>query len=73
MKEPNDDKLRGLLRRAIPPVEDTQLKSDLWPEMLRRLDGRTTRVPWFDWALVGLLAVLFFFFPEVIPVLLYHL
>jgi hypothetical protein len=41
--------------------------------MLRRLDEHPVRVAWFDWALLALLGVSLGFFPEVIPVLLYHL
>lgn len=68
-----DDKLREMLRRAMPPAADLELKRDLWPQMLRKLDRRSVRVPWFDWTLVALLVVLFILFPEVIPGLLYHL
>ncbi len=73
MSEENNEKIRKVLRRAIPPVADRQLKRDLWPQMLRRLEERPAQVPWFDWALVALLAIWFFFSPEVILVLLYHL
>lgn len=73
MKERDDEALRALLRKAIPPVADTELKRDLWPEMLRKLEGQPVRVPWFDWALTALLAVWCLFFPEVILVLLYFL
>ena len=73
MNEPNDEKLVEFLRRAIPPVAILELKGDLWPQMLRRLDERSTRMPWFDWALVALVVLSFFFFPEAIPGLLYHL
>ena len=73
MSEANNEKIRYVLRRAIPPMADRELKRDLWPQMLRRLEERTTQVPWFDWALVALLAIWFSFSPEAIPVLLYHL
>ena len=73
MSETNDEKMREALRRAVPPVTGPESHRDLWPEMLRRLEERPVRVPWFDWALAALLAALFFFFPEAIPVLLYHL
>ncbi len=73
MNERNDEKLRELLRSAIEPVADTELKQDLWPRMLRKLDETTIRASWFDWALIALLPVWFFLFPEVIPTLLYHL
>jgi len=73
MSEENNEKIREVLRRAIPPVTDRELKRDLWPQMLRRLEQRPAQVPWFDWALVALLAIWFLFSPEAIPILLYHL
>jgi hypothetical protein len=41
--------------------------------MLKRLEARPTAVPWFDWALLAVVAVWLAFFPGAIPVLLYHL
>ncbi len=73
MSAQNDERIRASLRKSIAPAADRELKRDLWPQMLRRLDERSLRVPWFDWALVVLLAALFAIFPGVIPVLLYHL
>lgn len=73
MNERNDEKVQGILKVAIGPVADRELKSDLWPQMLRRLDERPGQVPWFDWILVALLTMCLCFFPEAIPVLLYHL
>ncbi len=73
MKEPDDEKLRTLLRSALAPVADSELKRDLWPQLLRRFDEQAFRVAWFEWGLIALLAILFFFFPEVIPVLAFHL
>ena len=69
----NDEKLRQLLKSAMAEVADTELKHDLWPRMLRKLDEQTIRVSWLDWALIALLSVLFLLFPEAIPALLYHL
>ena len=73
MSKQNDEEFREALRKAIAPVTDRELKRDLWPQMLRRLNAGSRRVPWFDWALAALLAALIFFFPEVIPALLYQL
>ena len=73
MNDRNDEKLGELLRSAVAPVADTELKHDLWPRMLRKLDEETVRASWFDWALLAFIPVWFFFFPEVIPALLYHL
>jgi hypothetical protein len=41
--------------------------------MLRRLAERPAELPWFDWALLAVLPVWFLFFPETIPIMLYHL
>jgi hypothetical protein len=73
MNEPNDEKLSQRLRSAVAPVADTELKQDLWPRMLRKLDEQTIRASWFDWVLIAVLPLWFFLFPEVIPALLYHL
>ena len=73
MSEANDEEIRTLLRKVIPPVADRGLKSDLWPQMLGRLAERPAQVPWFDWALLAVPAIWFFFSPEAIPILLYHL
>ncbi len=73
MSEKNDERMRVSLRKSIAPAADRELKRDLWPQMLRRLDERSLRVPWFDWALAALLAALILFFPKVIPALLYQL
>lgn len=72
MNNKEDEKLQKLLRHAMPPIE-RELDRDLWPQMLRRLEQRTSAVPWFDWALVALLVVALLLSPRTIPVLLYHL
>lgn len=73
MNEQNDNEIQKLLKRSIPPVADTELRRDLWPEMLKKLSEQPVRVPWFDWALAAILSALLIVFPEVIPALLYHL
>ena len=73
MNEQNDARFREILKSAIAPLEDSELKRDLWPRMLRRLDERPIRASWWDWALVAAVMVWFFVFPEVIPALLYQL
>lgn len=73
MNERDDEKLRALLKRTIPPTTDAQLERDLWPAILRRIEERSIRVPWVDWALGALLIALLLFFPEVISFLLYQL
>jgi hypothetical protein len=73
MNQQDDRELRALLKQAIPPVTDTELRRDLWPEMLKRLDRQAMRVPWFDWALAAVLGAILLLFPGAIPALLYHL
>ena len=73
INEENNKEVKELLKQAIVPVKDAELRRDLWPQMLRKLDEQPSRVPWFDWALVGLLAIWFLFFPQAVPILLYHL
>lgn len=71
--EENNKEMKELLKQAIAPVKDTELRRDLWRQMLRKLDEQPAPVPWFDWALVGLLAMWILFFPQAVPILLYHL
>ncbi len=73
MNQQDDKELRDLLKQSIAPVVDTGLRRDLWPQMLKRLDGQPVQVPWFDWALAALLSAALLLFPGVIPALLYHL
>jgi hypothetical protein len=72
---PHDDQaLRDLLKQSITPVRDAELRRDLWPQMLQRLDeAQPVRVPWFDWVLAALASAVLIFFPSVIPAVLYHL
>jgi hypothetical protein len=72
MTEDDGRKVRDALKKSFPPV-NTELRRDLWPQVLRRLEDRPARVPWYDWALVGLSAAMFLAFPRLILVLAYHL
>lgn len=70
----NDKELRTLLHREFPSLQNTELESDLWPEMLRRLDEQQpVRVPWIDWVLAAAVAATLLLFPSAIPALLYQL
>jgi hypothetical protein len=72
MTERDDRRIRDALQQSFRPV-NTQLHRDLWPAVLRKLDTRPARVPWYDWALIGLSASLLLFFPQLILVFAYHL
>ncbi len=74
--EENNKEMKNLLKQAIAPVKDTELRRDLWPQMLGKLDEQSASaigVPWFDWALAAILGAALVFFPGSIPALLYHL
>jgi len=72
MTEHDDRQIREALQQSFPPV-NTELHRDLWPAVLRRLDARPVRVPWYDWALIGLSTGVFLFFPQLFLVFAYHL
>lgn len=52
---------------------DTELKRDLWPDMMRRIDERAMRVSLIDWALIAAIVAWAVAFPEGALALLYHL
>ena len=73
MNAHDEDRIKQLLRQALPPVPDAEPGHDLWPAVLRKLDARPASPPWFDWALAGGLILFAAFAPSSIPVLLYYL
>jgi hypothetical protein len=72
MTEHDDREIRNALKQSFPPVK-TELRRDLWPDVLRQLHIRPVSVPWYDWALVGMSAVMFLAFPRLVLVFAYHL
>ena len=72
MTEYDDRQIGDALKRSFPPVH-TELGRDLWPQVLRKLDDRPVRIPWYDWALVALSTAMFLAFPRLILVFVYHL
>lgn len=71
-----NNEMKEILKQAIVPAKDIELRRDLWPQMLRKLDDQPSpvnTVPWFDWALAAILGAVLVFFPSSIPALLYHL
>jgi hypothetical protein len=72
MTELEARQIREALHQSFPPV-NTELRRDLWPAVLRKLDARPVRVPWYDWVLISLSAGVFLFFPQLILVFAYHL
>jgi hypothetical protein len=76
MKPQDQERIRYLLKQSLRPTGThprATLVRDLWPAMLRRVEQRSVAVPWFDWALLGVLIACLALFPRAIPILLYHL
>ena len=73
MNRHEGEKLQTLLRTAIVPIGDSELKHDLWPQMLVRLQVGVARLSWFDWALAALVAAWILVDPQTILALLYQL
>jgi hypothetical protein len=61
------------LQAALPPWRDENPQRDLWPEMLRRMQQPPLTFGWFEAALVGAVVVSVAAFPELLPVMLFHL
>jgi len=74
MKPENHDEeeIRAALKRAFAEP-DTELRRDLWPAMLQRLETSAMSVPWYDWALASCVAAALIFFPRIVLFLAYHL
>ena len=76
MNEQDQERIKQLLKETMQPITGqvaSELRRDLWPTMLKRLEARPAKVPWFDWALLAAVIALLVFFPGAIPVFLYHL
>lgn len=71
-----DEELDAVGRKlvaAFPPVDDLELKVDLWPRMLRRLEDSPARFGFPEALIAGLLVLVLVIFPELIPMMLYNL
>ena len=73
MNAHDEERVKRLLKQAMPLTGDVEAEHDLWPAMLRRMESRPAAPPWFDWALAGGLAVFAVAFPAWIPMILYYL
>jgi hypothetical protein len=76
MRENEREAMERLVKETLPRMRGkpgAELRRDLWPAMLRRLEARRDVVPWFDWALLAAVAAMFVLSPGVIPVLFYYL
>ncbi len=69
----NEERLKELLRVAMPALGEAEPNRDLWPEMRQRMDRQTIRVSAFDWALIAAVLVWLAMDPQGALALLYHL
>jgi len=70
----NNDRMKELLKQALPRVSSDESARDLWPNVLLRIaQPAAAKVPWFDWALLAGLIGFAAFVPASIPVFLYYL
>ena len=68
----DDDRLRQLLRSALPAPADRGPSGDLWPRVVRRIEAPSAW-SWLDMSLAALVAVVLLAFPEGMFLLAYHL
>jgi hypothetical protein len=67
-----EQEIRAALRSAFPASE-TELRCDLWPVLLQRLDAQPVKVPWYDWALAAAVSLSVFVFPKLVLFFAYQL
>jgi hypothetical protein len=72
MTDKDYEEIGRLLREAYAK-DDAGLQRDLWPAMLRRIESRTVRVPWYDWALAAGSLALLIMLPGFLVILAYHI
>ncbi len=72
MNEHDERQVREALKQSFPAV-DSELRRDLWPDVLRKIDTQPQGVPWYDWALIAFMVGLFLYSPRLIFVIAYHL
>lgn len=69
----DEEEVRAALQRTFPAAE-TELRRDLWPAMLRRMQEQPApTVPWYDWALAAGVVAMVVFFPKIGLLFAYHL
>ena len=68
----NDDSTVRQLRAALPAWRDDDVPRDLWPEMMRRMSEAPMRFGWLEAALSGAVLAGLAAFPELLPMLLFH-
>ena len=67
-----DERLKDLIRSAIPPTEDDDRRHDLWEKVATRFDC-TPRWSYLDLSLAAAVVVALVLFPEWLWLLSFHL
>jgi hypothetical protein len=68
----DDDRLRNVLRSALPPTEAASPSRDLWPAVVGR-SRAPARWSWLDISLAAVVAAVLLMFPNWFWLLAYHL
>jgi hypothetical protein len=68
----SDDRMRELLRSALPPAPDRGPTRDLWPLVVARMRP-PDRWSWLDVGLAAAVVAVLLMFPEYASLLAYHL
>ena len=67
-----EERLRDLLRSALPPTAGRRPSRDLWPLVVDRIQARGDWA-WFDISLAAGVTIMLLIFPKALFVLAYHL
>jgi hypothetical protein len=69
-----EEEIQALLQKAFPKA-DAELRRDLWPAMLRRMEDQepARAIPWYDWLLAACSVLLLALFPKLAWLFAYHL
>lgn len=73
MNQWSDEKIREALKGAFPADAPPELRRDIWPLMLRRLDSPAWPIHWLDWTVVAVATLLLILVPGAAPILIYFL
>jgi hypothetical protein len=71
MTERDDERMRDLLKQAMPSMANEEPRRDQWPVLHARMTARPELPRWFDWALACSVLGFALAFPAAIPILLY--
>jgi hypothetical protein len=67
-----DERLKDLLRSAVPPMAGQRPPRDLWPLVVNRIQARATW-SWIDISLTAGVVIVLLIFPKALLQLSFHL